>query len=113
MPVVFSLPEPARKRIIRVTNVHFDASSSDIEHVFEGYTMQDQYRIYNSSNGTKSIVYVFFATAADRIRSCALNGSMLFGREVRIQPAPHSNYERKLAAIDWSEYPVDENDSER
>jgi hypothetical protein len=102
MPALFSLPEPARNRIVRITNVHFDASSSTIEHFFEGYLIQDQYRTINSRSGTKSIAYVLFATAADRVRSCELSGSMLCGREVKIQPAPRGNYECKLLTFQLS-----------
>jgi hypothetical protein len=95
--IVVRLPSPARDRVIRVTNVHFAADNKAIAKFFNGYAILDQYRTTNVRIGTKSVVYVLFATVADKIRSFELGGSMLFDREIKIHPAPHGNYTRTSA----------------
>jgi hypothetical protein len=85
--IVVRLPPPARDRVVRMTNVHFAADNKVIDKFFAGYTIQDQYRTTN----------VRISTVADKIRSLELSGSMLFDREIKIQPAPHGNYTRKSA----------------
>jgi hypothetical protein len=93
--IVVRLPSPAHDRVIYVTNVHFAADSKTLEELFESYAIQDQHRTTNTCIGTKSVVYVLFATVADKIRSFELSGSMLFDREIKIQPAPQGNYTRE------------------
>jgi hypothetical protein len=95
--IVVRLPPPARDRVVRMTNVHFAADNKVIDKFFAGYTIQDQYRTTNVRIGTRSVVYVLFSTVADKIRSLELSGSMLFDREIKIQPAPHGNYTHKSA----------------
>ncbi|KAH7074071.1 hypothetical protein FB567DRAFT_610949 [Paraphoma chrysanthemicola] len=87
------LPLPARNRVIRITNVHFDADENTIKDFFQGYDIQDQYRTINTRIGTKSIVYVLFAQGADKIRACSLSNSTIFDRVIKIQPAPSGNYQ--------------------
>jgi len=90
------LLEPARTRIIRLTNVHFDADKEVIEKFFAGYTIEDQFRTVNSRTGIKSVVYVLFANVSDRIRAChEKSGHKILGRSIKIQPAQIGNYERE------------------
>jgi hypothetical protein len=98
MATTFTLAEPARNRIIRLTNVHFDADEKAIEDFFTGFEIADQVRAVNTRTGTKSVVYVLFATVADRIRAQPMSGSRVFDREIKIQPAPKGNYECKFLA---------------
>jgi hypothetical protein len=83
-----------RPRAIASFASHFAADSKAIAKFFNGYAILDQYRTTNVRIGTKSVVYVLFATVADKIRSFELSRSMLFDREIKIQPAPHGNYTR-------------------
>ncbi|KAH7069923.1 hypothetical protein BKA63DRAFT_580248 [Paraphoma chrysanthemicola] len=87
------LPLPARNRVIRMTNVHFDANEDTIIDFFQGCDIQDQYRTVNTRIGTKSIVYVLFAAGADKIRACSLSNSTILDRVIKIQPAPSGNYQ--------------------
>jgi hypothetical protein len=96
MATTFTLAEPARNRIIRLTNVHFDADEEVIKDFFIGFEIQDQVRAVNIRTGTKSVVYVLFATVADRIRAQPMSGSHVLDREIKIQPAPKGNYKCKI-----------------
>ena len=114
MATKFALAEPARTRIIRMyvtfkswvrllltfvfpyrTNVDFDATEEDIQDCFSGFKIEDQFRTKNTKTKNKSIVYVLFATVADRIRACLMNGTTVLGRTIKVQPAPNGNYDRK------------------
>jgi hypothetical protein len=114
MATKFALAEPARIRIIRMyvisesyawlslifaspcrTNVDFDATEEDIQDFFAGFNIEDQFRTKNTKTKNNSIVYVLFATVADRIRAGKINGSFVLGRAIKVQPAPIGNYDRK------------------
>jgi hypothetical protein len=45
--------------------------------------------------GTKSIVYILFASVADKIRASDLSGYVLIDRGINIQPAQTGNFARK------------------
>ncbi|KAF2825474.1 hypothetical protein CC86DRAFT_383348 [Ophiobolus disseminans] len=92
MATMFPLAEPARTRIIRLTNVHFSADKAVIEKFFADYTIEDQMRTINSRTGHKSIVYVLFASVADRLRACKKTDRNILDRIIKIQPAPTGNY---------------------
>jgi len=95
MTSTLSLSEPARDRIIRITNVHFKADAQFIVNMFDGFTIVDQMRTVNTRTGTNSVVYILFGTIADRIRSTELNGLTIVDREIKIQPAREGNFARK------------------
>jgi RNA recognition motif-containing protein len=95
MATIFALAEPARTRIIRVTNVHFDAGEKELKELFSDFTIEDYFRPVNTRTSKNSIVYVLFANVAERIRACNKTGLEFLGRTIKIQPAPTGNYERK------------------
>lgn len=92
MATTLQLAQPARDRIVRMTNVHFDVGEQAIKDLFKDFTVVDQCRTVNSRTGTRSVVYVLFATVADRIRAVKLTGANLLDRIIKIQPAPNGNY---------------------
>ncbi|KAF1850094.1 uncharacterized protein K460DRAFT_266404, partial [Cucurbitaria berberidis CBS 394.84] len=77
----------ANDRIIRITNVHFDATPEDISSFFSHFTIIDQIRDKNLRTKTESVVYVLFATQTQRIEAERLSGQCILGRRIRIQPA--------------------------
>jgi hypothetical protein len=95
MATTFALTEPARDRIIRITNVHFNADEQFIVNIFDGFAIVDQFRTTNTGTGTNSVLYILFKTIADRIRSTELNGLTIVDREIKIQPARDGNFTRK------------------
>lgn len=95
MASTIALSEPARDRIIRMTDVHFDADKELIVNVFDGFTIVDQMRTVNTRTGTSAVVYILFGTIADRICSTELNGLTIVDREIKIQPAREGNFARK------------------
>ncbi|KAH3981209.1 hypothetical protein HBH70_214040 [Parastagonospora nodorum] len=92
MATTFALTEPARDRIIRITNVHFHADEQFIVNIFEGFAIVDQFRTINTRTSTNSVLYILFKTIADRIRSTELNGLTIVDREIKIQPARNGNF---------------------
>lgn len=64
-----SIPEPAESRIIRVTNVHYDVQRDHLEKFFGGYVIEDTFRAKNTATEKPDVVYILFATVADRIRA--------------------------------------------
>ncbi|KAF2030472.1 hypothetical protein EK21DRAFT_88976 [Setomelanomma holmii] len=92
MPQV-DLLVPASNRVIRITNVHYDADKDVIDDLFNGYKILDQFRTINPRVGTKSVVYVLFARAADKIRATSVSGRNVLGRKIKLQHALTGNYE--------------------
>jgi hypothetical protein len=96
MTTKFRLPEPATDRIVRVTNVHFETDEKVMKTFFDGLEIVDQFRTNNTRTGTKSIVYILFASIADKMRASDLSGYELIDRDVNIQPAKSGNFTRKF-----------------
>jgi hypothetical protein len=96
MATKVALTEPARTRIVRITNVHFDADIKVLEEFFESFVIEDHFRTVNTSTGTKSVVYVLFGTAVERIKANSMSGRYVLNRRVKIQPAPDGNYKCKF-----------------
>ncbi|CAO2647507.1 Nn.00g084290.m01.CDS01 [Neocucurbitaria sp. VM-36] len=82
----------ANDRVIRVTNVHFDATPQEISKFFGRFTIIDQIRDTNSRTKTNSVVYVLFATHTQRIQAEWLSGQYIRNRRIKIQPAPTGTY---------------------
>lgn len=99
MANMFKLPEPARDRIIRMVNVHFDADENVINEFFDGFEILDQIRANNVRTGTNSIIYILFASIADKIRAGTLSGHELVGREINIQPARDGNFKCEFLSL--------------
>lgn len=78
-----------------MTNVHFDVGEQTIKELFKDFTVVDQTRTVNTRTGTRSVVYVLFATIADGIRAVELTGANLIDRIIKVQPAPNGNYKRE------------------
>jgi hypothetical protein len=66
--------------------------------LFDGYTILDQFRTINTRTGTRSAVYILFASIADRIRSSELSGHTIIDRKIKIQPARDGSFARKFAS---------------
>jgi hypothetical protein len=98
MSTTLPLAEPARSRIVRMTNVKSSCDAASITRFFSECRVLDQFRTTNVRTGTAYIVYVLFSTAAEKIWAVCLSGRMLHGRKVNVQPAPLGNYLRKLRA---------------
>jgi hypothetical protein len=89
-------PEPARSRIVRMTNVESSCDAASITRFFSECCVLDQFRTINTRTGHASIIYVLFSTAAEKIWAICLSGRMLHGRKVSVQPAPLGDYLRKF-----------------
>lgn len=89
----------ANDRVIRITNVHYDATPEHISKFFSGFTIIDQIRDQNVRTGTYSVVYVLFATQTERIEAERLSGQYIFDRLIKIQPAPKGKYTSECASI--------------
>ncbi|KAG9193802.1 hypothetical protein G6011_03837 [Alternaria panax] len=84
---------PASSRVVRLTNVHSDATEEDICQHFQGYTVIDQIRAINPRVGTNSVLYVLFSTLQHRNAVIARSGNRnIRGRRVNIMAAPTGNY---------------------
>jgi hypothetical protein len=102
MATMLPVLQPARTRIIRMVNVHFDADDDAIKNFFDGYIIEDWYRTVNVRTKKNSVVYVLFSSAAERVRACGLSGHEFMKRIIKIQPAPTGNYERMFSTLSLS-----------
>lgn len=91
MPV----PEPAKTRVIRITNVHFKATNDEIKNLFPDFKIESVFRTINVKTGRRSVAYILFSTITEKNRACALAGLWIRDREVEVQPAPNGNYQRE------------------
>jgi hypothetical protein len=108
MATVLHLPQPARNRIVRMTNVHFDVDEQAIKDLLKDFTIENQCRATNTRTGTLSVVYVLFATVVDRIRAAELDRITLLDRKIKIQPAHIGNYERECLPLEHQDQSADE-----
>lgn len=99
MATMLPLREPARTRIIRLVNVHFDADGEAIKDFLAGSEIEDWYRTVNVRTRKKSVIYVLFSKAEERVRACGKTGQDFLGRAIKVQPAPNGNYERMLPSL--------------
>ncbi|KAL1799549.1 hypothetical protein ACET3X_003586 [Alternaria dauci] len=86
---------PPTTRVVRLANVHFDATEEDIRQFFQGYTVIDQVRAFDPwAVGTLSNVYVLFSTTGDMDAVVATHQNcQIRGRHINIIPAPIGNYD--------------------
>lgn len=85
-------------RVLRVTNLHYDATDNDVQALFDGYGLVDWKRDYNSMSGKPSVGYVLMATFQDVNRAQKeLDGKELLGRAVRVWRAK-AGFQRKKSA---------------
>ncbi|KAF2123907.1 hypothetical protein P153DRAFT_390950 [Dothidotthia symphoricarpi CBS 119687] len=80
--------------VIRMTNVHWQATNGDIKAFFKDIEILDQKRDKNVRNkGRKlTVAYVLFATRTEQMQALRLDRQLLHGREVRLMPAPGGTY---------------------
>ncbi|KAL5407120.1 hypothetical protein PMIN03_007351 [Paraphaeosphaeria minitans] len=80
-----SAPE---SRVLRVTNIHWDARNADIARFFGGYGLVDCKRYINVKIGKSTVAYVLLSTLEDVVRAIEeLHLKELLGRQVRIMRA--------------------------
>jgi hypothetical protein len=90
---VFTYNGPATARMVRLTNVHYDATEDDILQFSEGYTVIDQIHAIKPRVGTNSSVYAMFSTTQDGNAVVTnFRNRHICGRRVNIMPAPSGNY---------------------
>ncbi|KAJ4298959.1 hypothetical protein N0V90_004203 [Kalmusia sp. IMI 367209] len=75
-------------RVVRVTNLHFKTTDSDVQKLFEGYDVIDWKRDKNVKTGTWSIAYVLLGTLDEVLRAIEnLDLKELLGRQLRVMRA--------------------------
>jgi RNA recognition motif-containing protein len=80
-----SVPED---RVLRASNLHWDARDAHITRFFDGYGLIDCKRSINVKNGKSTVAYVLLSTLDDVARAIAeLDVKRLLGRPVRVMHA--------------------------
>ena len=90
---MFTYTGPATARMVRLTNVHYDATEDDILQFFDSYTVIDQTRAIYPRVGINSSVYAMPSTTQDRnVVGTNFRNRHICGRRVNIMPTPSGNY---------------------
>lgn len=77
-----------QERVIRVTNIHFDATNNDIDALFSNYNVIDWKRDINTKTGKLTVAYFLMSTMQEANRAQQdLDYSYLLGRPVRVMRA--------------------------
>ncbi|KAF2438132.1 hypothetical protein P171DRAFT_526387 [Karstenula rhodostoma CBS 690.94] len=75
-------------RVIRVNNLHWDATNANITRFFRGYGLVDWKRSVNVKSGKSTVAYVLLSTLENVVRAIEeLDVKVLLGRQVRIMRA--------------------------
>jgi hypothetical protein len=88
----------AEERVVRLINVHDEATSDDIRHFFRDLDIVDLMRDTDSRRKIKHVVYVLFSSFLAKDRALNLDGQYVHGRRVAILPA-RSGYRSELSIL--------------
>lgn len=88
--------EPVEKRVVRITNAHYDADAAAIGRLFLNCKILDTIRGYNARTGAHNVVFVLFASVEDKVRALDMNAQFLLGRRVGVHLASKGTYESKF-----------------
>lgn len=75
-------------RVLRITNVHWNATEAEIIELFDGYDVIDCKRYFHANSGKSSVAYVLLSALEDVIRAIEeLHMKELLGRKAKVMRA--------------------------
>lgn len=94
---------PPEDRVLRATNINWDATNADIIRFFRGYGVVDWKRSINLKRGKSTVAYILLSTLQDVLWAIEeLDLRELLGRQVRIMRA-REGFQRKLDNVEEKE----------